>query len=75
MKSASGDSLCSTRVYQVFSKQGPNIVQMLHFVRTQLVSMETIMLSQAECCDFKCEINKKSMGTSNQLKLSIFALY
>lgn len=34
MKSASGDSLCSTRVYQVFSKQGPNIVQMLHFMRT-----------------------------------------
>lgn len=74
MKSASGDSLCGTAVYEVFSKQGPNIVQMLYFMRTQLVSMETIMLSQAECYDFKCEINKKSKGTSNQQKWSIFTL-
>lgn len=41
---------------------------MFYFVRTQLVSMETIMLSQTECYDFKCEINKKSMGTANQQK-------
>lgn len=68
MKSASGDSLCGTHVYKVFSKQGPNIVQMLYFMRTQLVSMETIMLSQAKCYDFKYEISQRSMGTSNQQK-------
>lgn len=58
----------------VFCKQGPNIVQMFYFVRTQLVSMETIMLSQTEHYDFNCEINKKSLGTANQQKISAFSL-
>jgi len=58
----------------VFCKQGPNIVQMFYLVRTQLVSMETIMLSQTECYDFNCEINKKSLGTANQQKISTFSL-
>lgn len=49
-------------------------MQMFYLVRTQLVSMETIMLSQTECYDFNCEINKKSLGTANQQKISTFSL-
>lgn len=49
-------------------------MQMFYFVRTQLVSMETIMLSQTEHYDFNCEINKKSLGTANQQKISAFSL-